>query len=70
MYLLVHDQVTSNHQVARESHLSLATVKRHLVNIYAKMGVASRSEAVRMALVKQWIGLNEITSADSDGTGH
>jgi hypothetical protein len=29
--------------------------------------VGSRSEAVRMALMEQWIGLAEITSADGDG---
>jgi len=58
----------SNSQIARELHLSEATVKRHLANVYAKIGVGSRSEAVRMALVEQWIGLNEITSADSNGS--
>ncbi len=60
----------SNFQIARELRLSEATVKRHLANVYAKIGVGSRSEAVRMALVEQWIGLNEITSADSDGSGN
>jgi DNA-binding NarL/FixJ family response regulator len=58
----------SNHQIARELHISEATVKRHLANVYAKIGVGSRSEAVRMALVEQWIGLNEITSAHSNGS--
>lgn len=28
-----------------------------------KIGVRSRSEAVRMALMEQWIGLGEITSS-------
>ena len=58
----------SNCQIARELHLSEATVKRHLANVYAKIGVGSRSEAVRMALVEQWIGLHEITSAYSNGS--
>jgi DNA-binding NarL/FixJ family response regulator len=58
----------SNSQIARELHISEATVKRHLANVYAKIGVGSRSEAVRMALVEQWIGLNEITSAHSNGS--
>ena len=58
----------SNHQIAQELHISEATVKRHLANVYHKIGVGSRSEAVRMALMEQWIGLSEITSsADSDG---
>jgi DNA-binding NarL/FixJ family response regulator len=58
----------SNQQIAEELHLSEATVKRHLANIYQKIGVRSRSEAVRMALMEQWIGLAEITSADGDGS--
>src|SRR5215213_9639435 len=58
----------SNHQIAQELHISEATVKRHLATAYHKIGVASRSEAVRMALMEQWIGLAEITSADGDGS--
>jgi DNA-binding NarL/FixJ family response regulator len=65
----------SNHQIATELNLSEATVKRHLANVYAKIGVQSRSEAVRTALVEQWIGLGDITSSSSsaadgsDGSG-
>jgi DNA-binding NarL/FixJ family response regulator len=51
----------SNDQIAQELHLSPATVKRHLANVYQKVGVRSRSEAVRMALMEQWIGLTQIT---------
>jgi DNA-binding NarL/FixJ family response regulator len=59
-----------NAQIAEELNLSEATVKRHLANVYAKIGVRSRSEAVRKALIEQWIGLGEITSASSaDGDG-
>ena len=58
----------SNEQIAGELHLAPATVKRHLANVYEKIGVRSRSEAVRTALVEQWIGLGEITrEADGDG---
>src|SRR5918997_2374608 len=53
----------SNDQIAQQLHLAPATVKRHLANIYERVGVRSRSEAVRMALVEQWIGLTEITEA-------
>ena len=60
----------SNHQIATELNLAESTVKRHLANIYAKIGVRSRSEAVRTALMQQWIGIHEITSVDgSDGQG-
>jgi DNA-binding NarL/FixJ family response regulator len=59
----------SNLQVATELNLSEATVKRHLANVYQKIGVRSRSEAVRMALMEQWIGLGESTSSvDRDGS--
>ena len=58
----------SNYQIAQELNISEATVKRHLANVYQKIGVRSRSEAVRMALVEQWIGLAEVTSADGDGS--
>jgi len=56
----------SNRQVARDLHISEATVKRHLANIYEKIGVGSRSDAVRTALAEQWIGFHEVVSADSD----
>jgi DNA-binding NarL/FixJ family response regulator len=66
----------SNHQIAAELNLSEATVKRHLANVYARIGVRSRSEAVRTALVEQWIGIHDITSSadgssdgSSDGSG-
>jgi DNA-binding NarL/FixJ family response regulator len=59
----------SNRQIATELHLSEATVKRHLANVYQKIGVRSRSEAVRMAIVEQWIGLHDITSSAPDGQG-
>ena len=59
----------SNRLIAQELHLSEATVKRHLANIYEKVGVNSRNDAVRTALMEQWIGLHEITSAaDGDGS--
>jgi DNA-binding NarL/FixJ family response regulator len=58
----------SNRLIAGELNLSEATVKRHLANVYQRIGVGSRSEAVRMALMEQWIGIGEITSADGAGS--
>jgi DNA-binding NarL/FixJ family response regulator len=58
----------SNRLISQELHLAEATVKRHLANIYEKVGVRSRNEAVRKAIMEQWIGLHEITSADGDGS--
>ena len=59
----------SNDSIAAEMHLAPATVKRHLANLYQKIGVGSRSEAVRTALMEQWIGLSEITSPDGSSGG-
>jgi DNA-binding NarL/FixJ family response regulator len=58
-----------NARIADELNISEATVKRHLANVYGKIGVRSRSEAVRMALMEQWIGIGEITSSAADGDG-
>ena len=52
----------SNRQIASSLVLSEATVKRHLANLYSKIGVGSRSEAVRTALDEQWIGFHELVS--------
>ena len=57
----------SNGRIAEELNLSEFTVKRHLANVYEKIGVHSRTDAVRMALMEQWIGIHEITSAHADG---
>jgi DNA-binding NarL/FixJ family response regulator len=57
--------------VAKELHISEATVKRHMANVYQKVGVRSRAEAVRKALMEQWIGIHEITSsANGGGSGN
>jgi DNA-binding NarL/FixJ family response regulator len=53
----------SNGRIAQELHLSEATIKRHLANIYEKIEVHSRTDTVRTALMEQWIGIHEITSA-------
>ena len=57
----------SNRLIAEELRISEATVKRHLANVYGKVGVHSRNGAVRKALVEPWIGIHEITSAHADG---
>jgi DNA-binding NarL/FixJ family response regulator len=43
--LLLAARGLSNHQIASSLHLAEGTVKRHLANVYPKMGVSSRSEA-------------------------
>ncbi len=64
--LLLVARGLSNLQIANALSLSEATVKRHLANIYPKMGVASRSEAVRKALSEEWITIQDITHQDEE----
>jgi len=59
--LLLAARGLSNEHIASSLYLSEATVKRHLANIYPKMGVASRGEAAREALMREWITIEEIT---------
>jgi LuxR family maltose regulon positive regulatory protein len=39
----------TNKEISDELYLSIATVKRHITNLYGKLGVASRMEAVQRA---------------------
>lgn len=48
-----------NKEIAKQLVLSVPTVKAHLVNIFNKMGVGSRTEAVLQAVRKGWVGLDE-----------
>lgn len=50
----------SNRQVASALYLTEGTIKRHLSNIYVKLGVASRVEATRKALLEGWITTRDI----------
>ena len=59
--LLLVARGLSNRQISRALHLSEATVKRHLANIYPKMGVSSRGEATRKALQEGWISTRDVT---------
>jgi DNA-binding CsgD family transcriptional regulator len=41
---------TTNADISRRLHVSLATVKSHLFNAYRKLGVSNRVEATRLYL--------------------
>ncbi len=45
----------SNQEIATRLCISLATVKKHLANLYRKLGVTSRRQAVQHAREKGWI---------------
>jgi DNA-binding NarL/FixJ family response regulator len=62
--LLLDARGLSNEQKASSLHLAGATVKRHRANAYEKMGGSSRSKAARVALAREWITVEEVTSED------
>jgi DNA-binding NarL/FixJ family response regulator len=49
----------SNREIASELTISVRTVQTHLNNVFNKMGVGSRTEAVIYALRKGWITLED-----------
>jgi DNA-binding NarL/FixJ family response regulator len=66
--LLLAARGLSNLQIAASAHLAEGTVKRHLANVYQKMGVSSRTEASREALLRDWITIEELTHSDPPAT--
>jgi DNA-binding CsgD family transcriptional regulator len=58
----------TNARIADALHLSEATVKRHLANVYEKLDVGTRGEAVGRGLAEGWIGPWDLLPAE-DGTG-
>ena len=47
----------SNKEIAEQLFLTVRTVKAHLSNIFAKLGVASRTEAILKGLREGWLTL-------------
>lgn len=50
----------SNQEIAETLFLSRRTIQAHLVNIFRKMDVGSRTEAVLQALKRGWFSLDEL----------
>src|SRR5215217_190878 len=61
--LLLVARGMSNRKITSRLGISEATVKRHLANLYPKMGVTSRGEAARKALENEWFTFREIEAA-------
>ncbi len=49
-----------NIEVAEELHVAETTVKRHLADVYKKLGVGSRGEAARKAMAEGWISASDV----------
>jgi DNA-binding NarL/FixJ family response regulator len=62
--LLLAARGLSNGRIASSLHVAEGTVKRHLANVYLKMGVGSRGEASREALLREWITIEDVTAED------
>jgi len=50
----------SNQEIAEKLFLSRRTVQAHLVNIFRKMDVGSRTEAVLQAVRRGWLSLDDL----------
>jgi DNA-binding NarL/FixJ family response regulator len=59
--LLLTVRAMSNSQIAAYLHISEGTVKRHLTNIYAKLGVSSRADAAKKALTSRLITFRDLS---------
>jgi NarL family two-component system response regulator LiaR len=57
-----------NKEIAEELVLSVRTVQGHLSNIFGKMQVGSRTEAVIKALRKGWLGLEDMRDESNPET--
>jgi N-acetylneuraminic acid mutarotase len=54
----------TNKEIAQELTISPNTVKVHLRNIYTKLGVSTRTEAVREGMARGLVALPEVESAE------
>jgi DNA-binding NarL/FixJ family response regulator len=62
--LMLAARALSNREIAESLHLSETTVKRHLSNVYKKLGVSTRAEAARKALSEGWISAWDVSRED------
>lgn len=63
--MLLAARAMSNGQIASYLHISEGTVKRHLTNIYAKLGVSSRADAAKKALTSGLITFRDLSEPNN-----
>lgn len=59
----------SNARIASELYVSEGTVKRHLTNIYNKLGVSSRVDALNKAATMGLISPMSLSETEQNGGG-
>lgn len=57
-----------NREIARELAMSVRTVEAHLTNVYNKLGVAGRTEAILHAVSRGWLALGPSESPPAAST--
>jgi DNA-binding NarL/FixJ family response regulator len=62
--LLLTVRAMSNRQIASHLRISEGTVKRHLTNLYAKLGVSSRADAAKEAITSGLITFRDLSDPD------
>lgn len=65
--LLLTARAMTNGQIASYLHISEGTVKRHLTTIYAKLGVSSRADAAKKALMSGLITFRDLSEPGGRG---
>jgi DNA-binding NarL/FixJ family response regulator len=59
----------TNREAARQLFISEATVKTHLLHVYAKLGVSDRAAAVAIAFSRGYLAPIDTRKADGSGRG-
>ena len=63
--LLLTVRAMSNSEIASRLHISEGTVKRHLTNIYGKLGVSSRADAAKKALISGLLTFRDLSEPNN-----